>query len=99
VHDAAQRVQACHTSSARRDPDCSENLYVRQDRIPTHLPALSILLIGTDPAEESVAASSTSVDVISYLRTRKIALIYDPPTRALQADTEPTAEITIGRTG
>lgn len=96
---AAHRCRHGHTSSARRDPDRPKNLYVREDRILTHLPALHILLNETDPAEESAATSSTSADVISHLRTREIVLVYDPQTRALRADTAPTGKITIGRTG
>jgi site-specific DNA recombinase len=92
---AAYRCRHGHTSSARRDPDRPKNLYVREDRILTHLPALNILLNETDSAEPS----STSADVISHLRTHKIALVYDPQTRALQADNGPTTKIIIGRTG
>jgi site-specific DNA recombinase len=96
---AAYRCRHGHTSSARRDPDRPKNLYVREDRLLTYLPTLHIILTRTDSAEENAAAPSTSADVINHLRTRKIALIYDPQTRALQADTEPTAKVTVGHTG
>jgi Recombinase zinc beta ribbon domain len=47
---AAYRCRHGHTSAAAPDPTRPKNAYIREDRILTHLPALHLLLVGTQPA-------------------------------------------------
>ena len=47
---AAYRCRHGHTSAATPDPGRPKNAYIREDRILPHLPALHLLLTGTQPA-------------------------------------------------
>ena len=46
----AYRCRHGHTSAAAPDPARPKNAYIREDRILAHLPALHLLLTGTQPA-------------------------------------------------
>lgn len=71
-----------------------KNLYVREDHILPHLPALHLLLNGPS---ESVpdGASPDPKEAIDHLRTRKITLTYEPETRTLRTGTPREVKITI----
>lgn len=91
---AAYRCRHGHTSASRSDPDRPRNLYIREDRILPHLPALYMLLSGRqEPA--SASAPPTAAEIISRLRTRKITLTYNTEGRSLKTDTSPEAKIII----
>ncbi|MFC4056641.1 zinc ribbon domain-containing protein [Actinomadura syzygii] len=74
IHNlAAYRCQHGHSSASRSDPDRPKNLYIREDHILPHLPALHILLTGLSETVRD-GAPPDSKEVIDRLRTRKIAL-------------------------
>ena len=82
------------------------DLYIREDRILPHLPALHILMTSTEPDRRrrrtrrgtGVAPPPASAqDVISYLRDHEIILTCDPPAGTLHADTHENLTATIGR--
>ncbi len=82
---AAYRCRHGHTSAAPPDPARPKNAYVREDRILPHLPALHLLLTGTEPARRrrtrrgaDTRPQASAQDVIGYLRARGITLTYDP---------------------
>ena len=101
---AAYRCRHGYSSASAADPARPKNLYIREDRILPHLPALYLLLAGGAPAGvprrrrtrrgADVRCSASAEDVIGYLRTRQITLTYDPRTGTLQADT-PEAATTV----
>ncbi|MFL6052497.1 MAG: recombinase family protein [Actinoallomurus sp.] len=91
---AAYRCRHGHTSASKADPERPKNLYIREDRILVHLPALYILVAKPDPAN----APTSAEDVIGHLRAEKITLTYDPETRSLGADSREGVKITIDRT-
>ena len=82
------------------------NLYIREDRILPHLPALHLLLTGAQPAAgrrrlrtrhgADVNRPPRDDDVIGYLRARKITLTYYPATGTLRADTPGEVKAVIG---
>jgi hypothetical protein len=100
----AYRCRHGYSSAAAPDPARPKNLYIREDRILPHLPALHRLLTGTAPTATSrrrrtrrgadVHRPASDQDVIGYLLARQITLTYDPRTRVLQADT-PEAVMTV----
>jgi site-specific DNA recombinase len=90
---AAYRCRHGNTSASAPGPGRPKNLYIREDRILPHLPALYILLIGSEPAPGSVPPTVT--EVISHLREREIGLIYEPETRTLRANTPQEVKITL----
>ena len=99
----AYRCRHGHTIAVTRDPERPKNAYVREDRILPHLPALHLLLTGTDPAGgrrrrtrrgADVRPQASHEDVIGYLREREITLTYDPDADTLRAGT-PAATQTI----
>jgi len=104
---AAYRCRHGHTSAARPDPGRARNAYVREDRILPHLPALHLLLTGTEPARRRRRRTRAGIDVthptasvgeaIGYLRDRQITLTYDQDTGTLQAGTRETAKTIIGK--
>jgi Recombinase zinc beta ribbon domain len=83
---AAYRCRHGHTSAAPPDPARPKNAYVREDRILAHLPALHLLLTGTEPARRrrrtrrgaDTRPQAGADDVIGYMRDRGITLTYDP---------------------
>jgi len=88
-------------------PGTAKNLYIREDRILPHLPALRVLLAGAEPAAgrrrrrtrrgADAPRPASEQDVISYLRSRQITLTYDPQTGTLHADTPQAVTTVIGR--
>ena len=90
---AAYRCRHGNTSASAPDRTRRKNLYIREDRILAHLPALYILLDGTDPP--SGILPPTATEVISQLREREIVLIYEPETRTLRTNMPQDVKITI----
>jgi site-specific DNA recombinase len=103
----AYRCRHGYTSASTPDPARPKNLYIRDDRILPHLPALYILLTGPEPAAgrrrrrtrrgAEVPLRVTEEDVIAYLRARQITLTYDPRTATLRSDTPERVTATIGQ--
>ncbi len=100
----AYRCRHGHTSASAPDPARPKTLYIREDHILPHLPALYVTITGTAPASArrrrrtrrgaDVRRETSSEDVIAYLRACEITLTYDPRTRTLQAGT-PEAVTTV----
>ncbi|MGH3404902.1 MAG: recombinase family protein [Streptosporangiaceae bacterium] len=103
---AAYRCRHGHSSASAPDPARPKNLYIREDRLLPHLPALYVLLAGGEPAAgrsrrrtrqgADVRRLVSDEDAIGYLRTRQIALTYDPRTGTLQAGTPEAVTTAIG---
>jgi hypothetical protein len=103
----AYRCRHGHTSATKPDPARPKNLYIREDRVLPHLPALYTLLTSaTPPAERrrrrtrrglDLLRLDSEQDVIGYLRARQITLTYDPMTATLRADTPDAVTTVIGR--
>jgi site-specific DNA recombinase len=98
----AYRCRHGHTSAAAPDPGRPKNAYVREERILPRLPALHLLLTGTDPAGGhrrrtrrgvDVRRQCSAEDVIAFLREREITLTYDPAAGTLRAGTASAAQI------
>ena len=104
---AAYRCRHGYTSASTLDPERPKNLYIREDRILPHLPALHVLLAGAEPAAgrrrrrtrrgADTPRPASEQDVIRYLRSRQITLTYDPRTGTLHADTPQAVTTVIGR--
>ncbi|MFD0857325.1 recombinase family protein [Actinomadura adrarensis] len=92
----AYRCRHGHTTAAKPDPDRPKNLYIREDRILAHLPALHILLTGADHGHRPAEPPSTE-QIITHLRAHKITLTYTPQTRALQTDSPVVVKVFIDR--
>jgi len=101
----AYRCRHGHTTAAPPDPGRPRNAHVREDRILPRLPALHLLLTGTQPpdgrrrrtrrgADVHLPAASPQ-DVIGYLREHGITLTYDPTAGTLLADAAEGAKTTI----
>jgi hypothetical protein len=100
----AYRCRHGHTTAAAPDPERPRNIYVREDRILPHLPALHILLNGAPPAEGrrrrtrgiDTRHQIGPEDVISHLREQQVTLTYDRATGTLCAGTaEASTTITM----
>jgi site-specific DNA recombinase len=98
----AYRCRHGHTSAAAPDPGRPKNAYVREEQILPRLPALHLLLSGTDPAGGrrrrtrrgvDVRRQCSAEDVIAFLREREITLTYDPAAGTLRAGTASAAQI------
>ena len=96
----AYRCRHGHTSATPPDPRRPKNAYVREDRILPYLPALHVLLTGTDPAggrrrrtrrRIDIRYQASAEDVIRYLREQQITLTYDPAASTLRAGTAKAA--------
>jgi hypothetical protein len=101
---AAYRCRHGHTSAAPPDPGRPKNAYIREDRILPHLPALYLLLTGTEAARRQRTRRGADArlragaeDVIGYLRDRGITLTYDPAAGTLQAGTCEAAKTIISK--
>jgi hypothetical protein len=89
------------------NPARAKNVYIREDHILPHLPALYARLTGASPAARrrrrrtragiEVARPISAQDVIGYLRAREITLTCDPQAATLQADTPHAVTAVIGR--
>lgn len=94
---AAYLCRHGHTSAAHRDPQRPKNLYVREDHLLAHLPAVYLLLItDTDRAARTMAPPSPA-EVIAYLRVHQVDLVYDSVGRTLRADTPDAVKVTLDR--
>jgi site-specific DNA recombinase len=103
----AYRCRHGHTSAATPDPARPKNLYVREDRVLPHLPALYTLLTSaSSPAGRRRRRTRRGLDVprpvseqgvIGHLRACAITLTYNPMTATLRADTPEAATTVIGR--
>ena len=98
----AYRCRHGHTSATAPDPGRPGNAYVREDRILSRLPALYLLLTGTEPAGGRRRRTRRGADVrpaispeeaIGYLREHEITLTWDQAARSLS--TGATGNITI----
>jgi site-specific DNA recombinase len=96
----AYRCRHGYSSAVTPDPARPENVYIREDQILPHLPAL---LPSAEPAGRrrrrtgrgvEVSSPVSGLDVIGYLRAREITLTYDPQAKTLLADT-PEAPVTV----
>jgi site-specific DNA recombinase len=104
---AAYRCRHGYSSTSTPDPARPKNLYIREDHILQHLPALFIRLAGTEtPAARKRRRTRHGTDVttpvsdakaIRYLRSSQITLTYDPRSETLQADTTEAVTAIIGR--
>ncbi len=102
---AAYRCRHGHTSAAQPDASLPVNAYVREDQILPRLPALHLLLTGTQPSAsrrrptrrgaDARPRAASPKDVIGYLREQAITLIYDPAAGTLQAGSSDDAKTTI----
>ena len=97
----AYRCRHGYSSAVTPDSARPKNLYIREDHVLAHLPAL--LASGEPSAGRrrrrtrggvGLWRSASEQDVVGYLRAREITLIYDPRTKTLQAD-PPDAVTTI----
>jgi len=103
----AYRCRHGYSSAVTPHPARPKNLYIREDHILAHLPAMRALLASGEPPagrrrrrtrrEVDVSHSASEQDVIGYLRAREITLIYDPRTKTLQADSPGTVTTVTGR--
>jgi len=101
----AYRCRHGHTSAAPPDPGRTKNAHVREDRILPRLPALHLLLTGTQPpasrrrrtrrGADARPLAASPEDVIGYLREHVITLTYDPAAGTLQAGTAEATKTTI----
>jgi hypothetical protein len=104
---AAYRCRHGHTSASTPDPARPKNLYIREDRILAHLPALYLLLAGPErPSRRrrtrrgaDVPRRISNEDVIGYLRAREITLTYDPRAGTVQAGTARAVKTAIAHAG
>ena len=87
------------------DPARPKNIYVREDKIVPHLPALHLLL--TIPAVRARRRTRAGTDVrpavspeqvIGYLREHEITLTWDPAAAAVQARATETAKTATVKT-
>jgi len=102
------RCRHGHTSADPPDPARPKNAYIREDRILPHLPALHLLLTGTQPDPgrrrrtrrgADARPQAGAEDVIGYVRDRRITLTYDLAAGTLQAGTCEAAKTLIRKAG
>ena len=88
----AYRCRHGRTSAMTSDPSRPKNVYVREDKLLPHLPAVHLLL--TSPAVRArrrtrggadVRSTASPGEVIGYLREHEITLTWDPAAAALRA--------------
>jgi site-specific DNA recombinase len=104
---AAYRCRHGYSSASTPAPTRPKNLYIREDHILPHLPGLFVLLAGTETAAgrrrrrtrrgTDVSTPVSDAKAISYLRSMQIALIYDPRSGTLQADSAEAVTTMIDR--
>ena len=103
----AYRCRHGHTSAATPEPGRAKNAYVREDRILAQLPALYLLLTGTETAGErrrrrtrrgaDVRPAVTRDEAIRYLREHRILLTWDPTTGIAQEGTAEAIKTITGK--
>jgi len=94
---AAYRCRHGRTTASAPDPGRPKRAHVREHIIVAHLPALHLLLTGTEGSQGrgrrrtrrgiDVRYQATAEDVIAYLREQQVTLTYDPAARTLHAGT------------
>ena len=104
---AAYRCRHGYSSASTPDPARPKNLYIREDHILPHLPALFVRLAGTETAAgrrrrrtrrgTGVSTPVSDAKALSYLRSMQIALIYDPRSGTLQVDSAEAVTTMIDR--
>jgi site-specific DNA recombinase len=89
---AAYRCRHGRTSAMALDPSRPRNIYVREDKLLPHLPALHLLLTSgavrarrRSRAGADVRGTLSPGEVIRYLREHEITLTWNPAAAALQA--------------
>jgi site-specific DNA recombinase len=87
---AAYRCRHGHNSASTADPDRPKNLYIREDRVLSHLKALGVLLAVADSA-------SSTTEVIEHMRAQAITLTYEPGDGTLRTNTPQEVKITVDR--
>jgi site-specific DNA recombinase len=102
---SAYRCRHGHTTAAPPDPGRPKNAHVREDRILPRLPALHLLLTGTQPpasrrrrtrrGTDAQPPAASTEGAIGYLREHGITLTYDPAGGTLQAGTAEATKTTI----
>jgi len=99
----AYRCRHGYSSAVTPDRDHPKNLYVREDHILRHLPAL--LTSAPPPVRQrrrrtrrgiDVPRPVSQKDVIGCLQARQITLTYHPQTKTLQADAPQAPAAVIG---
>jgi hypothetical protein len=103
----AYRCRHGHTSAVPPDPGRAKNAYVREDLLLAHLPALYLLLTGTQAAGQrtrrrtrkgaDVRPASSTGEAIGYLREHQITLTWDPAAGTLQAGTTGAIKTVTGK--
>jgi site-specific DNA recombinase len=104
---AAYRCRHGYSSASTPDSGRPKNLYIREDHILPHLPALFIRLAGTETAAgrrrrrtrrgTDVSTPVSDAKAIRYLRSRQVTLTYDPQSGTLQADSAEAVTAIIDR--
>ncbi len=104
---AAYRCRHGYSNVSTPGPARPKNLYIREDHILPHLPALYILLAGTETTAgrrrrrtrrgDDVSTPVSDAKAISYLRSRQITLTYDPRPGTLQANSAEAVTTIIDR--
>jgi site-specific DNA recombinase len=87
---AAYRCRHGRTSASTADPDRPKNLYIREDRVLSHLKTLGVLLSGPD-------SRSSTTEVIDHMRAQAISLTYEPEDGTLWTNTPQEVKITVDR--
>jgi site-specific DNA recombinase len=87
------------------DPARPKNIYVREDKLMPHLPALHLLLTSTATRARRRTRAGTDVrpaaspeQVIGYLREHEITITWDPAAATLQARATETAKTVTVKT-
>jgi site-specific DNA recombinase len=102
----AYRCRHGHTSAIPPDPGRPKNAYVREDRILPRLPAVYLLLTGTEPATARRRRTRRGMDargqasaavVIAYLREHRITLTWDQAAGTLQPSATEATTTTAGK--
>jgi site-specific DNA recombinase len=102
----AYRCRHGHTSATPPDPGRPKNAYVREDRILPRLPAVYLLLTGTEPATArrrrtrrgiDARGQVSPADVIAYLCEHRITLTWDQVAGTLQPSATEATTTTTGK--
>jgi site-specific DNA recombinase len=101
----AYRCRHGRTSAMAPDPARPKNIYVREDKLMPHLPALHLLLTSTATRARRRTRAGTDVrpaaspeQVIGYLREHEITITWDPAAATLQARATETAKTVTVKT-
>ena len=88
---AAYRCRHGHTSAMAPDPSRPKNIYVREDKLLPHLPALHLQLASEATrtrrrtrAGADLRSTASPGEVIAYLREHQITIMWNPAVATLQ---------------